>query len=265
MEENNSMQLVGEENQNFEVAIISVLGNRDEQQDSFGYSLKESGGMVVVCDGMGGYQGGQAASRIAVESVISDYDNKSEIIENVFFLKSATKKANDEVLNLRQSSSELSGAGSTLVALLITENKLFWNSVGDSRAYLIRDEQLVQLTLDHNYNTVLNDRFDIGEITLEEFEKENKRGEALISFIGLGEEILVDYNKKPLFLEKYDKIIIMSDGLYKLLEDEEIGRIVTNFSDIGEALQALEMKAQKNASENKLSRDNMTVALIKIK
>lgn len=264
MEENNSMQLVGEDNQNFEVAIISVLGNRDEQQDSFGYSLKETGGIVVVCDGMGGYEGGWAASHIAVESVISDYNN-SEITDNVFFLKSATKKANKAILNLRQSSSELFNAGSTLVALLITENKLFWNSVGDSRAYLIRNEQLVQLTLDHNYNAVLNDRFDMGEITLEEFEEENKRGDALISFIGLGEEILVDYNKKPLLLEKYDKIIIMSDGLYKLLEDEEIGRIVNNFSDIGEALLALEMKAQKNAGENKLSRDNMTVALIKIK
>lgn len=265
MEENETIQLAEEKNQIFEVAIISSLGNRNEQQDSFGYSLKDSGGIVVICDGMGGYQGGRKASWFAVESVISCYDNENEIADNVMFLQNATKKANETVLNLRHTGSELVNAGSTLVSVFFDKNKLYWNSVGDSRAYLLRNENIVQLTLDHNYSTVLKEQIDIGYITEEEFENKCKRGEALISFIGLSDEILVDYNKHPLLLEKNDRIIIMSDGLYKLLKDEEIARIVANFGNISEALQALEIKAEKNANDNAILRDNMTVAIIKIK
>ena len=98
-----------------------------------------------------------------------------------------------------------------------------------------------------------------------EFEKENVRGDALISFLGIGDLSLIDYSETPLDVIKDDKIIIMSDGLYKSVSDEEIARILDNFNNIEEAVKALEMKSRKNAKNSGASRDNTTIALIKIK
>ena len=102
-------------------------------------------------------------------------------------------------------------------------------------------------------------------ITQEEYEAEIVKGEALISFLGVGRINLVDHNNEALMLIPEDMIVIMSDGLYKLVSDEEIQRIIENFSNITEALQALDMKAKKNARNRQAVRDNMTIAIIKMK
>ena len=91
------------------------------------------------------------------------------------------------------------------------------------------------------------EKANAGLLDEEEFAKEDVRGEALISFLGIGNLALIDYSKSPLELQKDDKIIIMSDGLYKIVSDAEIARILENFNNIWEAVQALEMKAKKNA------------------
>ena len=123
---------------------------------------------------------------------------------------------------------------------------------------------MVQLTQDHNYHTVLVEKLKAGLLNDREFMEEDVRGEALISFLGIGNLALIDYSESPLELQKDDKIIIMSDGLYKLVTDSEIARILDNFSNIKEAIWALEMKARKSARNNAVSRDNMTVAIIKV-
>jgi protein phosphatase len=156
-------------------------------------------------------------------------------------------------------------AGSTLAAVMINQRKLMWCSVGDSRAYLMRNSEMVQLTQDHNYHTVLVEKVNAGLLSEEEFEIENARGETLISYLGIGNLALIDYSKTPLGLEKDDKIIVMSDGLYKIVTDSEIARILDNFNNIGEAVLALETKAKMKAKNNNELRDNMTIALIKIK
>ena len=98
-----------------------------------------------------------------------------------------------------------------------------------------------------------------------EYEQEENRAEALISYIGIGRISLIDYNSAPLTVESGDKILIMSDGLYKIIEDEEIRRVVDNFRNCSEALQALEMKTKKVAKADGKTRDNITVAIISIK
>ena len=127
----------------------------------------------------------------------------------------------------------------------------------------MRKGEIVQLTQDQNYYTVLLGKRKAGLLDETEFYKESKRGEALISFLGIGNLELIDYSEIPVDLEKEDRIIIMSDGLYKT--DSEILRILSNFKNIEEAVQALEIKAEKNAKSNQKSRDNMTIALIGIK
>lgn len=91
--------------------------------------------------------------------------------------------ANADVLNLKTASGEKLNAGSTLVAVMLDSSRnLYWNSVGDSRLYLFRDGDFAQITQDHNYTTVLLEKLNAGMIDREEFNSENLKGEALISF-----------------------------------------------------------------------------------
>lgn len=258
-------QLVKDENSAFQMAALSVIGDREDQQDSFGYVLKQDEGLVVVCDGMGGHEGGKRASEMAVQTFLSQYAESYLIPKQIDMLIDTAKRTDAMISQLKNESGDLLKAGSTLASVLINRRKLMWCSVGDSRAYLIRGGEMVQLTQDHNYHTVLVEKVNAGLLDEAEFAKEDARGEALISFLGIGNLALIDYSESPLELQKDDKIIIMSDGLYKIVSDAEIARILDNFSNIGEAVQALEMKAEKNTKNSNESRDNMTVALIKVK
>lgn len=258
-------QLIKDENSAFQMAALSVIGDRVDQQDSLGYFLKQDEGLIVVCDGMGGHEGGKIASELAVQTFLAQYADRHLIVKQTDMLIDTAKKTDAMIFQLKNEQGDLLKAGSTLVSIFINRKKLMWCSVGDSRAYLIRDSEMVQLTQDHNYHTVLVEKVNAGLLNEDEFKHENARGEALISFLGIGNLALIDYSEIPLELKKDDKIIIMSDGLYKLVSDSEIARILDNFNNIGEAVQALEMKAKKNAKIGKESRDNMTVALIQVK
>lgn len=258
-------QLISDSNSIFEIAAIAVLGDREDQQDSFGFDLKSDEGVVIVCDGMGGYEGGKLASEVAVDCILKEYQDGYPCDNHIRMLTEATKKANDKICTLKSRNGKPLNAGSTIVTVLINRNGLCWCSVGDSRAYLLRDGEFVQLTQDHNYLTVLNEKLNSGMISESEFYIERSKGEALISFLGVGELKLVDCNVHPVELKSGDKIIVMSDGLYKIVSDEEISRIIDNFSNTGEAVMALEMKAKKNAKSKGAVRDNMTVAIMKIK
>ena len=90
------------------------------------------------------------------------------------------------------------------------------------------------------------------------------KGEALISYLGIGNLSLIDYSKAPLPLHSEDVIVLMSDGVYRLLPDEEIKRVIMNFNDADEALRVLEMKAKNVARINKSVRDNATLAVVTI-
>lgn len=257
--------LVSDNNSVMEIAIMSVLGDREDQQDCFGYELRADEGVIVVCDGMGGHQGGQKASQTAVELILQKYTGVLQKEDDLGFLLEATKEANEAVCNLQDTEGNQLNAGSTVVSVIVRDNQLCWSSVGDSRAYLYRKGEFVQITQDHNYKTVLDEKKSMGLITSEEYDAECVKGEALISYLGVGKITLVDHNNEALQLMQDDKIVIMSDGLYKLVSDEEIQRIIENFSNITEALQALNMKAKKNARSRQAVRDNMTIAIIKMK
>ncbi|MCD7804405.1 MAG: protein phosphatase 2C domain-containing protein [Oscillospiraceae bacterium] len=264
MQGNKDCQQVSDGSAVFDLAISTVIGDRDEQQDSFGYELSVGEGLVVVCDGMGGMNGGKIASGLAVKEFLDDYKIVCPCEDAVTFLAEATKKASLKIRDYKLSNGERLKAGSTLVAILIQGRRLFWSSVGDSRAYLLRDSKYVQITLDQNYKTVLSEKLDAGLINETEFDNESDRAEALISYLGIENLQLIDYNNEELDLRNGDKIVVMTDGLYKIVDEAEIFAIVDNFNNISEALQALEAKAASK-SRNSKNRDNMTVAIISIK
>ncbi len=264
MQGNKDNQQKTDSNSVLDLALFTTIGDREEQQDSFGYELMPGEGLIVVCDGMGGHEGGKIASSLAVNEFLESYKSQYPCNDIVSFLAETTKRASRKIGDCKSRNGDKLNAGSTLVAISVQGNRLFWSSVGDSRAYLLRNGEYVQITLDHNYKTVLTEKLDAGLIDEAEFASESDRAEALISYLGIADLQLIDYNNEELLLQKGDKIVIMTDGLYKIVSESEIFKVIDNFSNIVEALQALEIKAKKN-TRNMNNRDNMTVAIISVK
>ena len=250
------------ENAVMTLSAMTVLGDRPDQQDSFGFHMYQQEGLAVICDGMGGLQNGRLASETAVGTLLDRYAKSGAAEAPIPFLQECADRANEAV---REKTAGSGSAGTTLVSVLIRPGQLYWLSVGDSRGYLYRSGALVQFTQDHNYRTVLREQKAAGCIDETEFLRQSSQGEALVSYLGLEHFKLRDCSAAPLPLQSGDRVLLMSDGLYKLASDEELLRILDNFTDIGEALQALEIRARKNAHRTGVLRDNMTVILIEIK
>lgn len=254
-----------DENAYFEAVVTSVIGDREEQQDSACIEFKSEEALITVCDGMGGHNGGRSASTMAAEIISKEYNRNypSEKMPQIIF--GAIKTADAEVALLSDENGNILNAGSTVVSAYINKRDFHWFSVGDSRIYIHRNDEFVQITSDHTYKSFLDAQLKADAISQDEYNRKIYRGEALISFLGLNGFPKIDLNESPFKLRSNDRIVLMSDGLYKLVDDETIGRIIGNFNNISEAAQALEIKA-KNISKNRdVKRDNMTVAIIRVK
>lgn len=265
MRSSSDYHLLSDSNENLQLSFISVLGDREEQQDSFCYCLKPQSGMIAVFDGMGGRQGGQMASRLVSEYFEECYAKQSEECTDLQLLIDAAVACDGKVANLTNENGEAIKAGSTCVSVLVKDHELSWCSVGDSRAYLIRGDEFVQLTNDHNYLSVLKAKYEMNLITKEEYSLQESQGEALVSYLGIGRLSLIDYSVSPLKVMKDDVIVVMSDGLYKYVSDEEIKCIVRDSFNNEEALEKLNEQAERSAQKTGTPRDNMTVAIVSIK
>ncbi len=252
-----------EENSCFEVALRSIKGSREEQQDSAAVIMNYDSGLAVICDGMGGHKGGKLASSMAAEKMAECFaDNPQNTNVPQKFLN-ILDKLDSDIMNLKDSDGMPMKAGTTLVAAFAEKRQVYWASVGDSRLYIVRGDEIVQVTKDHNYKFRLDNQLAENEIDLREYQEKIAEGEALVSFLGVGGLELVDVNSEPFALCPEDRLLLTTDGLYKALNDETILKIISNFSNIKEATEALIKKAQKITGRGSL--DNTTIALMKIK
>lgn len=257
--------LIVDENKYIKLSIVSQIGDREEQQDSAGYFVTDNKLFVTVCDGMGGHNGGRFASKAASDNAIKMFTCNIVESDYISLLNDITVEADKKVSNLKDDKGNALNAGSTMVSIIIDSDELFWSSVGDSRLYLLRKDEFIQVTVDHNYKGYLKEKLDNGQIDDEEYKKEMVRGDALLSYLGLDGLELIDYNSEPFKLLSGDKLILMTDGLYKILDDLEICNIITNFKNIKECAKSLEKKLLKKSKKNKINKDNITYALINVK
>ena len=245
-----------------QTASAMHIGTREYQQDAVYVSEtacfkkgETSKTFAVLCDGMGGMENGEEASKTVVESLsesLRQLDDYSGIPE--FFYEQIDRL--DQLVYEKHGNGS---AGTTLTAVIIIDNHLFWTSAGDSRIYLFRKDEFVQVTRDHNYKLRLMDEVEKGRLTSEEAET-NPKKEALISYIGSGQVEMVDINKEPFELQNGDIILLCSDGLTKSLSDDEIkGVIIENYGYIKETARVLPLIAFDTGAGSK---DNTSVALI---
>ncbi len=194
---------------------------RSINQDAYYVGEFDDGSaFAIVCDGMGGHMAGDIASERAI-SVISDYIKKSyspkmnsSAVENL--LRAAVDSANTEIYDLAHSSSDFEGMGTTVVIAFVIGNLAHIIHVGDSRAYLLRAEEIEQLTTDHSIVQAMLLR---GEISEDEA-KTHPRKNVIYRALGIADSVMCDYNiaLKP----ENVSILLCSDGLSNLVEEHTL-------------------------------------------
>lgn len=244
----------------YDVCCFSEIGMRESQQD-FGYlAAADNEVLAVICDGMGGMYGGEIASRTAVEKFVECY-GQSDQANDCSWMETAVDIVDDVVYSLEDEEGNRLGAGTTLVAVSIKEKMMSWVSVGDSRLYVFRAGELLQITNDHNYSMQLKQQLESGEIDQSRYYSESYEGDALISYIGMGGLMLKDIDDTPIVLMKGDTVLLCSDGVYRTLTNENLERIFgagTSANDM--AIEIIKNIKSINAPEQ----DNYTCALINI-
>lgn len=212
----------------FDIGMYSILGDRSSQQDASVFEWNGTTLLATVCDGMGGMEGGEYASKTGISTLVELMRRQPpQSVETAGeWLKMAFMEANRRVASLVNERGERMNAGSTSVAVMICGSKLQWGCVGDSSIYMMRNAHIEVVTRMHNYNLRLDEMFRRGEIDEEERNRQAARGEALISYLGIGYLPLIDTAKTPITLQKEDIVLLCSDGLYKSLDIEQIRAII---------------------------------------
>lgn len=220
----------------FEIVCSSGIGARESQQDTAFSYVDDKQVFAVVCDGMGGASGGALASQTAVEAMMKHF-NRSLETEGAFVdgWSRVLEQVDDDIYSLKDETGARLGAGTTLAAVYMTENQLRWLSVGDSHIYVARGNEFVQVTIDHNYYLSLNQQRNRGTISESKYQEESQKGEALISFVGMGGLLLIDENEEGFALAPGDKVLICSDGVYRTIGDKYLQEIICSHSSVGEA------------------------------
>lgn len=253
-------------NRVMEVDFYMTIGDRKEQQDAYGCLLQDEEGLVVVCDGMGGCKGGKIAGQTVVETMMETYRSRGS--GNVpKMMREGALQADKNVYMLKDEKGNSLGGGSTMASVFVKNNRLYWCSVGDSRSYFFRDGECVRFTLDHTYLTVLQQMKKEGKISEStfEFEQRDGRSERLISYLGMGDLQLMDSSIDGMGLQSGDRILLMTDGLYKSLDEQSMIDIVRNTQEQADLLEKLDQESAAHARNLGIRRDNTTMALIQIR
>ncbi|MGN1195015.1 MAG: Stp1/IreP family PP2C-type Ser/Thr phosphatase [Acutalibacteraceae bacterium] len=235
----------------------SDIGKRRAcNEDSFRFGRCEDGvPWAVVCDGMGGAKGGQTASTIAADMVsrkIEKCYNKlmSDLsIENL--LLSAITTANVAIYDRAAADEALEGMGTTIVACMIKNDVACIAHVGDSRAYIISDKKIRQITKDHS---LVQEMYDKGQITKEQFDNHPNKN-IITRALGVSEEVEIDFDSED--VKEGDVIILCTDGLCGCVSDDVL--LDTYLSCDFENLAGKYIELANDSG----GRDNITVVVIK--
>lgn len=289
----------------YQIAAVSGIGKRAEQQDAIWFSgmsedmtdryahdreaaasaeqseanpilgcfvQKEDECIAIVADGMGGLQNGGAISRLIVNVMREAFFYPDKPREAVAFLQNALWKINESVNEYLAFGINENG-GSTDVTVYIKNRQLYYLSVGDSRVYLVhtcgirgkkknsskRQSWIRKLNLEHNFGVELDDLAQRGMISEEEA-RENIRRSALTSYVGMGEITKVDGNTIPILLEEGDIVLLMSDGVFNTISEQEILQCAQESS----SRKIVSQIDKRIAKAEKMKQDNYSVIAIRV-
>lgn len=233
---------------------MTHIGRRRETNQDYMFTSETAVGnlpnLFLVADGMGGHAAGDYASRFTVEKIV-EYIAQSQDEEPVTVLKDAIAYANHLLLAEAGSDEAKTGMGTTIVAATLCGERLHTANVGDSRLYVVNQEQITQITRDHS---LVEEMVRMGEMDKEDA-REHPDKNIITRAIGVGREVSADFFETV--VTEDDTILMCSDGLTNMIDDADIKRIVLGGRDIVEKAERLVETANVNGGK-----DNITVVLI---
>ena len=246
------------------VEITDTGKVREHNEDAIGSDVDM--GLMVLADGMGGYNAGEVASGIAVQTITelaaegatrearNNRDSETGLMRQTIVLRDAISRANKIIFQTAQSQTHCEGMGTTLVAALFYDNSVSIAHVGDSRAYRLRNEQFEQLTLDHS---LLQELVDRGFYSEEEAQRSTNRNYVTRA---LGVEPAVEVEVQEFDVLPEDIYLLCSDGLPDMVEDEDIHLTISTFNA---SLDVVGQQLVDLANDNG-GRDNVSVMLTQV-
>ncbi|GED57636.1 serine/threonine phosphatase stp [Brevibacillus formosus] len=231
-----------------------TIGRREEQDDYFSTATSSHGTIAVLADGISGLANGRLASTLAVTTFIREFTKLDNPKHMSLFFSRAASLANSEILQALRGSR----GGTTLVAGVIVEDKLYWGAVGDSIITVFRNGEFIPINQKDIYESVLEARFLSGEITKDEA-LEHPQKKQLINYLGYENFQNIEIGREPFPLEKGDKVILCSDGVYDTLTEMELEQIL--FQNIA-AHDAADQIIEAVESKQKANQDNATILIL---
>ena len=241
------------------VGAVSDVGlKRQNNQDYMFASTEKDFPLFVIADGMGGHNAGEVASSMAVKTILDKFRVNLQNLKNEknikLLIKEAIQEANDNIYLKSFEKQEFNGMGTTITMAYIYDNKIYIGHVGDSRAYVVKNRELSQITEDHS---LVNELVKNGSITPAEAINHPQRN-MITRAVGTSYKINLDLY--ILNYENKDKLVLCSDGLTNMVDDNTILEVInSNDLDMYKVCNELVSLAKNNGG-----RDNITVVGINL-
>lgn len=198
----------------FMTACLTNQGGREANQDFTGFIKKINGGCWALADGLGGYQAGEIASKLAVETILSQYEKN----KNIHWLYNGIEHTQMAIREHLLLETNLKSMRTTLVVLLCEDNQATWAHIGDSRLYLVRDGKIIVQTKDHSVCQAL---VNAGEITPEQIRFHEDRNR-LYRVLGSEGAIKATVLSEAIPIYAGDVFLLCSDGFWEYVTEEEM-------------------------------------------
>jgi protein phosphatase len=216
------------------------------------------GYLVVVCDGMGGMQGGSTASLLAVKTILKTVASADESCRPADVLVKAIETANVAIIEEGKKNSELQGMGSTVTALLISPYSAVTAYVGDSRVYQLRGENKLFRTFDHSMVFEMVKK----KVISEEQARLSVQSNVILKALGVKPEITVDVIERP--YKKGDRFILCTDGFWGAMPETELIGLLSAKKPIGKVLESTATIVDSLGRNSGGGHDNLTAAILEM-
>lgn len=233
------------------LGIETDIGNRRTfNEDSVGYYEDDNLGIYIVADGMGGHNAGEVASKLAKETIIEYILNHKDESSEREILRTAIDVANLKIYREGILNDNCKGMGTTVVVAFIRRDNLTIANIGDSRAYILKNGELIKVTKDHS---LVQELLDNGTITKEEAQNHPNKN-VITRAVGTNSVVEADYYE--LDINTISKVVLCSDGLTNEVTDKDILKVIIS-NEPNQCMQLI------NKSKENGGRDNVSVIIFK--
>lgn len=238
--------------------IDSRIGGRKENQDSAGLRDTKLGYLIVVCDGMGGMQGGSVASQIAVQTILETVASADVQANPSMTLIKAIRNANMAIIEEGRDDPNLQGMGTTVTALLLTPHSALTAYLGDSRIYQIRHGEKVFRTFDHSMVFEMVKE----KVISEEQARLSDQSNVIMKALGITPDIEVEVVERP--YRKGDRFVLCTDGFWGAMPEDEFIRHLSEKKPLDKILDSTANIVESIGRNSGKEYDNLTAAILEM-